>query len=134
MSGGAGTGKLYLIQTILQKAYKLSGHRHLVKIAAPTGRAASQFPGGQTLHSLLNIPATKGCGELDDLQGIRLGALQDRFKYTKVLIIDEKGMIGVGRLNQIHVRLKQAKPEAADQPFGGLTVMLAADICQLSPV
>ena len=43
-------------------------------------------------------------------------------------------MIGVGRLNQIHVRLKQAKPEAADQPFGGLTVMLAGDLRQLAPV
>ena len=134
VSGGAGTGKSYLIQTILQKAYELSGHRHLVKIAAPTGCAASQFTGGLTLHSLLNIPAAKGCGELDDLEGIRLGALQDRFKYTRVLIIDEKGMIGVGRLNQIHARLKQAKPEHADKLFGGLTVMLAGDLRQLAPV
>ena len=134
VSGGAGTGKSYLINSILQEALQLSGHTNLVKTAAPTGCAATLFPGGQTIHSLLKIPPHKGCGELDDLSGQALAALQESFKKTRVLIIDEKGMIGLGRLSQINARLKQARPEGADLPFGGITILLAGDFRQLPPV
>ena len=105
-----------------------------VKIVSPTGSAASHFPNGQTIHSLLKIPTSKGTSELDDLAGSPLADLQHDFKHTRALIIDEKGMVGLGRLSQIHARLKQAKPEAADQPFGGITILLAGDLRQLHPV
>ena len=134
VSGGAGTGKSYLIKAILQKALELSGHRNLVKIVSPTGSAASHFPDGQTIHSLLKIPVNKGTTELDDLTGGQLASLQQDFKHTRAIIIDEKGMVGLGRLSQIHARLKQAKPEAADQSFGGITILLAGDLRQLHPV
>ena len=134
VSGGAGTGKSYLINAILHKAQELSGHRNLVKIVSPTGSAASHFPNGQTIHSLLRIPTSKGTSELDDLAGSPLADLQHDFKHTRAIIIDEKGMVGLGRLSQIHARLKQAKPEAADQPFGGITILLAGDLRQLHPV
>ena len=134
VSGGAGTGKSYLIKAILQKAQELSGHRNLVKIVSPTGSAASHFPDGQTIHSLLKIPAHKGTNELDDLTGSQLASIQHELKHTRAIIIDEKGMVGLGRLSQIHARLKQAKPEAADLPFGGVTILLAGDLRQLHPV
>ena len=129
VSGGAGTGKSYLIKAILQQAYEISGHRNFVKIAAPTGCAASQFNGGQTLHALLKIPPKKGCGELDDLTGGSLAGLQENFRHTRAIIIDEKGMIGLGRLHQINQRLKQARPNHSDLPFGGITVLLAGLYC-----
>jgi ATP-dependent DNA helicase PIF1 len=134
VSGGAGTGKSYLIRAILQQAQENSGHRNLVKITCPTGSAASHFPDGQTLHSLLKIPVKKGVTELDDLSGGQLASLQETFKYTRAIIIDEKGMVGLGRFSQINRRLKQAKPEAADLPFGGLTILLAGDLRQLLPI
>ena len=134
VSGGAGTGKSYLIKAILQKAQENSGHRNLVRIVSPTGSAASHFPDGQTIHSLLKIPVKKGCGELDDLSGGPLAALQESFRHTRAIIIDEKGMVGLGRLSQINARLKQAKPEAAELPFGGITILLAGDLHQLHPV
>ena len=59
MSGGAGTGKSYVIKAIMQYARDISGHRNLVKVAAPTGNAASLFSGGETLHKMLKIPAEK---------------------------------------------------------------------------
>ena len=134
VSGGAGTGKSYLIKAILQKAQELSGHRNLVKVVSPTGSAASHFPDGQTIHSLLQIPTHKGTSELDDLTGGQLAILQHGLKDTRAIIVDEKGMVGLGRLSQINARLKQAKPEAADQPFGGVTILLAGDLRQLHPV
>ena len=134
VSGAAGSGKSFMINAILQKAQENTGHRNSVKIAAPTGSAGSHFPDGQTIHCLLKIPSKKGCGELDDLSGGSLAALQESFKHTKAIIIDEKGMVGLGRLSQIDARLKQAKPQAADKPFGGITILLAGDLRQLQPV
>ena len=60
--------------------------------------------------------------------------MQDQFKETRALIIDEKGMIGLGRLAQISSRLKEIRPEYADQDFGGLTILLAGDLRQLPPI
>ena len=131
VSGPAGSGKSFLIKAILQHAQKISGHRNLVKIVAPTGSAGSQFPDGQTIHSLLKIPVQKGCGDLVQLEGKPLRDLQESFKDTRAVIIDEKGMVGLGRLSQINQRLRQAKPQASDLSFGGLTVMLAGDLRQL---
>ena len=124
VSGGAGTGKSYMIRCIQQKAYELNEDWNVVKIAAPTGSAASQFQRAQTLHSLLKIPVKKGSGELDELVGNALATLQGSFKNTKVLIIDEKGMLGLGRLWQINCRLKQARPKHTDLPFGGISIIL----------
>ena len=86
------------------------------------------FPGGQTIHSLLNMPVKKGCSPVEDLSGIQLADLHNRLKKTKVLIIDEKGMIGLGRLMQINSRLKQAKPQLVDKPFSGISVLLFGDL------
>ena len=132
MSGGAGTGKSYVIKAIMQYAQDISGHRNLVKVAAPTGNAASLFSGRETLHSMLKIPAEKWFSEpLEDLVGEPLADLQKKFKDTQVLIIDEKGMVGLGRLAQINKRLKQAKPEQQELPFGGITILLSGDFRQL---
>ena len=125
VSGGAGTGKSYLIKAILQQAQAMSGHRNSVRICAPTGCAASQFANGQTIHALLKIPPKQGCGELDDLTGGSLAGLQDTFKHTRALILDEKGMLGLGRMQQINARLKQARPNNSDLPFGGISILLA---------
>ena len=124
VSGGAGTGKSFMIRCIQQKAYELTSDWNVVKIAAPTGSAASQFQRSQTLHSLLKIPVKKGSGDLDDLSGNALATLQESFRTTKVLICDEKGMLGCGRMWQINARLKQARPEHADLPFGGISIIL----------
>jgi hypothetical protein len=43
-------------------------------------------------------------------------------------------MVGLGRLCQINARLKQAKPEAAELPFCGITILFAGDLWQLPPV
>ena len=55
--GGAGTGKSYTINAILQEA-KIRGHG--VQVIAPTGSASSQFLGGRTIHSYLKLPVIKG--------------------------------------------------------------------------
>ena len=93
MSGGAGTGKSYLIRCMLQQT---DGK---IKIAAPTGCAAQQFSGGQTLHSMLRIPPKKGCKQLDELSPAAKAELQSTFKEVSCLIIDEKGNLTVVSCN-----------------------------------
>ena len=90
---------------------------------------------GATLHSLLQIPVKfddKNCAP--PLDGDQLQRLQATFKDTHLLWIDEKSMVSTTRLYQIDQRLKQAKPENADLPFGGMSVILMGDYAQLPPV
>lgn len=75
VSGGAGTGKSYLIKALLQNIED-------IKIAAPTGCAAQQFTGGQTLHSMLRIPPKMGCKELEQLSPGKSCFLFHRFLHT----------------------------------------------------
>ena len=90
LNGGAGSGKSYLIKTILKDAEERWG-KGSVRIAAPTGCAAVQFNGGRTIHSLLKIPVKRGTdNRMEKLEAGPLRALQDELKSMKMLIIDEK--------------------------------------------
>ena len=138
LSGGAGCGKTYTIKAMLQYAKETNEKNKknfTILVAAPTGSAASLLPNGCTLHSLLKIQVENNLKEhQDELTGVRLAVLQDAFKDTCILIIDEKSMVGLGRLSQISRRLQQAKPHAKTEPFGGVTVILVGDLNQLPPV
>ena len=133
LSGAAGTGKSYAITAICQYAKRTTGSSSTVLVTAPTGSAASLLPGGRTIHSLLKIRPEDGFKQHEEpLQGMALHRLQTTFRTTKVLILDEKSMCGLGRLSQVHRRLCQAKEST--EPFGGLTFVLCGDIRQLPPV
>ena len=133
LSGAAGTGKSYAINAILQYAERKTGIKNTVRVTAPTGSAASLLPGGRTIHSLLQIRPEDGFKQHEEpLQGDALHKLQEAFKTTKVLILDEKSMCGLGRLSQVHRRLCQAK--GSTEAFGGLTFVICGDVRQLPPV
>ena len=86
--------EVVVIHAVMQNAEESSRHRNLIKDSAPTGNAASLFSGGETIHSLLKIPAEKGFQEhLEELNDGRLVDIQSKFEYTTALILDEKGMI-----------------------------------------
>jgi hypothetical protein len=133
VSGAAGTGKSHVIKALVQCANKEVGKEGVVRVTAPTGSAASLLPGGRTIHSLLRIRPEDGFAKHEiELTGIGLHVLQTVFENTKVLILDEKSMCGLGRLSQIHRRLCQAK--VCNDPFGGITMVLVGDVRQLPPV
>ena len=60
--------------------------------------------------------------------------LQDNFKDTELVVIDEKSMIGQYCFYMIDARLRQAKPSRANMPFGGISIILMGDFAQLGPV
>ena len=101
--------------------------------AAPTG-AAAYLIGGSTLHSLLYLPVLKQNQKMPQLQGSNLKSLQDRFKNVALLVVDEKSMIGQKTFYMISERLKEARPQTQDLPFGGVSIILLGDWMQLPPV
>ena len=139
VSGEAGTGKSRLIKTILYQSEMRSGNRSRIRVCAFTNSAAHQFIGGKTAHKLFRLDVERGpagtrCQGQARLEGKRLQDFQDEFEDTRAIIIDEKSMIGCFDLWRIDQRLRQARPNHADQMFGGLVVLLCGDLSQLPAV
>ena len=139
LSGGAGTGKSRLINTILYQAEKKFSDRNIVKVCAFTNSASKAFIGGKTVHRMFRIDVERGPAgtwhrNQEDLVGTRLQDLQDDFSSTRAIIIDEKSMIGCFMLYCIDRRLRQARPQYSHLMFGGLVVLLVGDLSQLPPV
>ena len=133
--GSAGTGKSYTINTILQQA-----ERGSVKIVAPTGAAASQFHGGQTIHAFFKINVSRQRSQRGQEQSFQplsepqAQDLEEALEHVKLIILDEKGMVGLARLYQIHRRLQEGRPDRKNEPFGGMSIMICGDLKQLPPV
>jgi hypothetical protein len=132
ISGAAGTGKSFWLNTVRRyaKSQPLL-HRDFIKSAVPSGTAAFLI-GRETLHGLLRLPT--GAATLQPQAGSPLADLQQRFKHVGVLVIDEKSMMGQKVFYFLNKRLQEARPEKADQPFGGLSLVLLGDWKQLPPV
>ena len=133
IDGTAGCGKTYLIRAICQELRRLAheaGKDNPIRVLAPSGVAAWNIS-GQTIHSALGLPANN-MGSLPPLSGSRLSSLQQQWKGTHFVIIDEKSMLGQRLLAKIDSRLRQLRP--LDQPFGGYHMALIGDFAQLPPV
>jgi hypothetical protein len=104
---------------------------------APTGIAASNLPGGRTIHNQFgfSITDTKRDLFLTDLSADLINGLHLRFQSEKLIliIIDEISYISPEVLGQIDNRLRQlmGKPEC---PFGETSVLLMGDFFRLPPV
>ena len=141
ITGSAGVGKSFLIRAIETTVWELAKEqfgeeqypdvRTAIKLVAFTGKAAFQV-GGVTIHSLflLGIELSR----YQDLSPERRRTLQNNFKNTHCLFIDEMSMLGLRMLVQIDTRLREAMSEHAENPFGGLIVVLFGDFAQLPPV
>ena len=125
--------KVFFVRTVSQYANMKGGYNFLLK-AAPTGNAAFLI-GGDTLHSMFKLPIQSSTKkELPDLSQDALRDLQSKFKNCKLLVIDEKSMVGLYMLYQIDKRLKEIKSTNSNILFGGISVILMGDFAQLPPV
>ncbi|OLP99167.1 ATP-dependent DNA helicase PIF1 [Symbiodinium microadriaticum] len=129
LTGPAGTGKSFLLRFLVQEF----SHRHpgQVAVTASTGIAAAHL-GGQTIHSFAGVgvgtaPLAK---TLQQVQ--RSSAAVQRWKSTKVLVIDEISMIDGELLELLCGVARAVRKQSA--PFGGLQVLFCGDFLQLPPV
>ena len=115
VSGGAGTGKSYLISAIFQMALRMFQREgenpediHVL-LTAPTGTAAHNIS-GTTLHSafLLPLGQTQSFCKLSD---DKRSTLRSKLGNLELLIIDEISMVGSNLLLQLHYRLSEVKSD-----------------------
>merc|ERR1712240_502794 len=132
--GRAGCGKTFAVKCvnnfIKRNKECLPG---FLKIAAPTGTAAFLIK-GTTLHSLFKLPVNVRFNEdILPLTGTILQDLQELFRNTQILIIDEMSMVGKYTLYQLSKRLQEVKSSSTEE-FGGVSIVLMGDFAQLPPV
>lgn len=101
-----------------------------VIITAPTGTAAANIC-ASTYQSTFYYNFDPAVNRSSALPAI-CQQLQQQFKDTKILIIDELSFINDSELVFIEDRCRAAKTTNA--PFGGMSVVLFGDIAQLPPV
>ncbi|KAF5196426.1 Atp-dependent dna helicase pif1 [Thalictrum thalictroides] len=117
-----GTGKSTLINALVKSAATCFGNKKMVRIMAPTGVAAFNI-GGTTIHYELSISSEwRFFLQYKHISGDQCRKMQDDFKDTKLIIIDEYSMLGRAMLAYIDLRCRDifAKKEA----FGGVSVVL----------
>jgi DNA replication protein DnaC len=136
VDGTAGTGKSFLIWTIthaLKELFydELAGHDPVVRLA-PTGIAAFGIR-GWTINYGLVIPVKEG-KEFNQLGQNGLTRLQARWKKAKLLILDEKSMVGRAQMGRCDRRLRQAFPQNAEEILGGIPSIIFGDFAQLPPI
>lgn len=102
----------------------------MVPVLAYTGCAAHNI-NGSTIHALLKLGLHS---ETDELTPNLLETLQSKCQHIRLMIIDEKSMIGQCFLARIERRLSAIFPSRLGVLFGGIHFILMGDFAQLPPV
>jgi ATP-dependent DNA helicase PIF1 len=128
ITGGAGTGKSYLLN-YLKRNYNKSG----LAVTASTGIAAVNI-GGSTIHSwagigLGNLPADQ---IISNLGSHKFSKLRKKIRLTNILAIDEISMIPAQTFELLDKVFKSVREN--NLPFGSLQLALFGDFLQLPPV
>ncbi len=128
VTGGAGTGKSFILNFI-KKKYSGIG----LEVTASTGIASVNI-GGSTIYSwagigLGNLPAQQ---IIENLFSARGSKARYRIKKTKILAIDEISMISANLLELLDVVFKAVR--SSNLPMGGMQVLFFGDFLQLPPV
>ena len=127
ITGGAGTGKSYLLQRIIANLIK---ERKNVIVGAPTGMAALNV-GGVTLHRLFGLPI--GLVEDIHIHGGNISNLIGRgyevIQKANVLVIDEISMCRADAFERI-ANIVKYEEDAGHH----MQVILCGDFYQLAPV
>ena len=132
ITGGAGTGKSYLI-SILEEYYNQESISDNLIITSTTGLSALNI-NGQTIHSW------SGLNPDIDINNVELFVKKiqndysklNNYLYTKTLIIDEISMLDGATLDFLNKVSQQIRNN--NQPFGGIQIILIGDFYQLPPV
>ena len=139
LTGGAGVGKSFVVNCIteyLRKTLKYPGQNFdqqpSVKVTASTGKAATNI-NGTTLHSAFKLPVnTPGTIKRTEPSKTDLPIYQERYRYLKVLIIDEISMTDKDTFNDLNIWLRRIM-KRDDVDFGGISILVVGDFFQLPP-
>lgn len=130
ITGPGGTGKTFLIKTLLEHVKSINAN---FAVCAMTGCAALLLNcNARTLHSWSGIKLAKGSKE-----SIIASVLNNKFavklwKQTKGLILDEVSMLSKKIFDIIEEIARTVRKSSL--PFGGMQVVFTGDFYQLPPV
>ena len=137
LSGGAATGKSYVLRALRESAERYFRSRaganhelHWTMTVAPTGKAAFLI-GGSTIHSVFHVPANQSLN-FKRLDHESLNSLRSQIGHVKLWFIDEISMVGHKLFSFIDQRLQELNN--TNLPFGGTSVVVFGDLFQLPPV
>ncbi len=131
--GCGGTGKSFIINTIISIVRNMTQMNDTIKMGAPSGAAAYNVQ-GSTLHHLLGISVSR---PEEKIIGTALENLQELLNHLLCLIIDERSMLSskVLAAAERNVRHSVYKGQNSGEIWGGvLVVLLFGDDYQLFPV
>ena len=139
LSGGAGVGKSFLVNAITEYLKRILRYPNQtldepsVLVTASTGKAATNI-NGTTLHSAFHLPIKTGnrLFEYRKPSDEVLHCMRNKYKYLKVLLIDEISMTGDETFNHLNKALQLIKKNSL--PFGGVSLIAIGDFLQLPPV
>ena len=97
VSGTAGSGKSYLIKCLVKVIRTIFASKRSVQVLCPTGNSANIIS-GLTLHSFLKIPTNKKGQEMKPPEGALGEKLQKNCQGVKVLLVEERSLIGATTL------------------------------------
>jgi hypothetical protein len=118
--GVGGSGKTHIIKNLKMK-------RSDIIPVAPSGIAAQNID-GRTIQSFFGIPYHTYSYNGININNEKIKQIQD----AAILLIDEVSMVSSFILDIINTKLQYVRK--SQQPFGGLRLLLFADMNQLEPV
>jgi hypothetical protein len=131
--GCGGTGKSYVINTIISMIRKLTSCNNSVQIAAPSGAAAYNVQ-GSTIHRLLRVGVRNPEKKLSDKFK---ALLTKQLERLLVLVIDERSQVNSKVLAAAERNVRECiyNGQNSKECFGGLpVVLLFGDDYQLMPI
>jgi uracil-DNA glycosylase len=130
LTGPAGSGKSFLLQTILRWGAVTGKH---IAVTALTGCAALLLGfSAKTLHSWAGIGLGRDTADKLAEAVKRSPSSKARWRKTSILIIDEISMMTPELFEKLDCIGKHVRASAA--PWGGLQLVLCGDFLQLPPV
>lgn len=132
-TGSAGTGKSVLLRELVSrlKLKYLRDRPSAVAVTASTGLAAVNI-GGITINKFSGMGIAAEPPQRLAARVSKNKQASERWKRTRVLIIDEISMIDGSFLDKLEYVARSVRKIA--KPFGGIQVVLTGDFFQLPPV
>lgn len=125
VTGGAGTGKSFLIRHFLKMLPEK------IPVLASTG-AAAILVGGRTFHSYFGLGIMQGGAHVTLQNALQNKRLRKRLQKATTLIIDEVSMLSNETFDTAEKLARLIR--GSDEPWGGIRILAVGDFGQLPPV
>ena len=125
-----GTGKTFLLNLLLAKVKQ---QKKIAVAVASSGIAATLLTGGRTAHSAFKLPLNLAHTETPTCNIAKGTGMATILKQYQLIVWDECTMANKLALEALDRTLRDIR-ERQQTAFGGVTVLLAGDFRQTSPV